>query len=364
MKISDIINEVEIFQFPKKSVRSTTYATPSDSKKDNVIQGTFGKYSNEPKSSIVAQQFGKKNVEDNPMSSTPPREYDYDAIDWHDTIEVGDRLGYNLKSGPYKKDTPYIVTVDHIDEDDDYICIQFTKEEKHPELRGFRLWVARDNENLIQLKISQNEPINEDEVVIPKKIISGYSSYLKNRRRINLLNDADRNNFSRSFSRMGWKEINRGVYSTVYKNPTKSYILKVNHRFDSGYQRYVDFVNEHKNNKYLPKIIAKEFVIKSRKKYYLYFIEKLKYFPKTEVIDLMFEIVEESKFYDTLIAVYNSMSTEQQNLFGKVDKKYPGLLQTTFDIGKYAKNFNIDINEDNVMQRADGTPVITDPYAS
>lgn len=201
-----------------------------------------------------------------------------------------------------------------------------------------------------------------NEISIPKNITSKYSSYLTQAKRTPVFSEVERYKFSRFLSKLGWKERSYGKFSTVYINPNKSYVLKVNNIFDPGYQRYIDFISKHKNNKYLPKIISKELITKSHEKYYLYFIEKLKYFPKTVVTEFISAIAERTLSND-LTDIINALSDSDKKIVNKINKKYPGLLRTAFEIGKNTGRKNLDIHNKNVMQRADGTPVITDPYA-
>lgn len=205
-----------------------------------------------------------------------------------------------------------------------------------------------------------------NEIAIPKKISGEYAHYVQN-------DNYAFGSLTRKLATLGWKVLSHGHFSTVYTNLDKSYVLKVNKMVDPAYQHYVDFITKNKNNKYLPRIVEKEMFSKDGYQFYVYFIEKLEKCTNRSIINVIAGIAyyAMSWKYDTVEEVLAEERDfyNKKELISKIDKKFPKLLKTAFDIGKYSQTDSddhiwLDIRTSNVLQRKDGTPVITDPYYS
>ena len=53
--------------------------------------------------------------------------------------------------------------------------------------------------------------------------------------------------------KLGWTLLGKGYFSSVYQNPKKNYVLKINSRPDEGYAEYVRIIKKTKN-KHFPRI--------------------------------------------------------------------------------------------------------------
>lgn len=163
-----------------------------------------------------------------------------------------------------------------------------------------------------------------------------------------------RNDFIFSFkdklSQLGWVKLGDGLYSIVYTNPRKSYVLKINKIFDSGFEAFAQFVKSHPN-KHFPKIGDVKQVKYANERYYIYCIEKL--YPITPLATAMkmADLIDNAFYDDPPKGPAFNFFQKQPNLLGAIK-----LLRNKFG----ASN---DIHSGNIMQRKDGTIVITDPYA-
>jgi len=153
-----------------------------------------------------------------------------------------------------------------------------------------------------------------------------------------------------------------GYYSTVYSNPKKSYVLKVNDRQDTAYAQYVSLIKKY-NNKHFPKISDLKFIEVNGGRYYIYLIEKLD--------DVRSEMKHLANVFSEIIDCPYSSLTFFNTSHTQLDylKQNPELVTALRIIGKFKHNIknpyiSNDMHGGNIMQRKDGTIVITDPYAS
>ena len=168
-----------------------------------------------------------------------------------------------------------------------------------------------------------------------------------------------RPSFQDKLSNLGWNELGDGLYSTVYTNPKKSYVLKVNKISDLGFESFAQFVKKHPN-KHFPKIGDVKKVRYSKENYYIYCIEKL--YPINpystarsiaNAIDIAFYRWDGNSVKD---------SFKGNGRYIKFFQQHPSLLSAIkLLVNKFGENN--DIHPDNIMQRKDGTIVIIDPYA-
>ena len=154
---------------------------------------------------------------------------------------------------------------------------------------------------------------------------------------------------------LGWKHLNSGVYSSVFSNPTKSFVLKINKRPDPGYQRYVNIVKSHRN-KHFPIISDIKKMEIAGNIYYVYLIEKLISIPAKMAFNY-------ERWFDSIIT---KPGIPLEKLFWNnvpiIFKKQPGLLKALQIVEQSAISESIYLHSKNMMKRADGTIIITDPY--
>jgi hypothetical protein len=169
-----------------------------------------------------------------------------------------------------------------------------------------------------------------------------------------------RRSFSTAIDRLenlGWYEINSGYFSTVFAHTDKKFVLKLNQNSDPGYDAYVRLILTHPN-KYFPKISDRKVLKCEDKEYCVYLIEKLK------------EITENANTYVAIIEnILNNPNSSIQELFPNGVPSVVGddreLIIALKLIRSYsrASGYSLDIHASNIMQRMDGSLVITDPYS-
>jgi hypothetical protein len=182
-------------------------------------------------------------------------------------------------------------------------------------------------------------------------------------------------------SSLGWHKLNSGGYSYVFANPKKNYVLKVNTIQDNGYDQFVQIIHRSRN-KHFPRISDRktmEFdgdeVHNFRKNvYHVYLIEKLEELPEPK-----------NDNYASILSVIMSVYHEEWNPSLKTaldwlerdyftEEEFPSIKEFILRHKELAKaaailgnaqkyhKLNNDLHSRNIMQRADGTVVIVDPY--
>jgi hypothetical protein len=175
-------------------------------------------------------------------------------------------------------------------------------------------------------------------------------------------------NLCDSLKKMGWRFLDDGAYSKVFANSKKNYILKINSSPDKGYATYVDLIHKYRN-KHFPKISDMKKIEFEGNIFYVYLIEKLKHIPSPmddEWSLIISKIAENpNKPLEKLFA--NAHKLRFGNVGGKNIPtfliKNPSIVQAAKLIGYNMDGYCLDIHRHNIMQRPDGTIVITDPYA-
>jgi hypothetical protein len=190
------------------------------------------------------------------------------------------------------------------------------------------------------------------EIAIPKKLVSTVKKTYANHLRGEYSND-----IQNQLEKFGWNSPSSGCYSSVYINPKKDYVLKINGRPDPAFNHYVSLIHKFKN-KHFPKISdMKKFKV-SGYTYYVYFVEKL------------YKLSEKNK--DMVFAVLADLGAEKAlNYAGdipqsKIDdfiRKNPEFVKAYKILSTNQRSYHSDLHDDNVMQRKDGTPVFSDPYS-
>jgi hypothetical protein len=162
--------------------------------------------------------------------------------------------------------------------------------------------------------------------------------------------------FSEAIKKFGWHEGKSGSRSTIYTNPRKSFIMKVNDQQDEGFAAYVSLIRKNPNP-HFPKISnLKRFKVNGRV-FYIYLMEKLAEIPHAKAV----------KYVDWM-EDYLSANLNNESV-AKLTQKLPkelgiSIIDALNIVRNYADRYRIflDFSEDNIMQRKDGTIVITDPY--
>jgi hypothetical protein len=169
-------------------------------------------------------------------------------------------------------------------------------------------------------------------------------------------------------SKLGWQRLGHGNFSYVFSNPRKSYVLKLAMVSDPGYAEYVKLIKAHPN-KYFPHLSDLKTLKSGGETFGMYLIEKL-----VEMEAPWGEIY--SKILRTMIggagaltiqnisAPSNYTQANWQSILEKVlsNDEFVTAIKLVASWAKKSK-FKIDMHAGNIMQRKDGTAVITDPYS-
>ena len=162
-------------------------------------------------------------------------------------------------------------------------------------------------------------------------------------------------------AKKGWVIAGQGYYSIAFISPNKNNsILKVNRVRDPAYDHFVEVVKTH-NNIHFPKITDK---MKIGNGWYAYLMERL------------YPLKDKEKFglvYKGLYALNNVIDSDDYVELSP-DSKYAIALNnlkndsTLYNAVKIIvgnkQKYRMDISEENVMQRKDGTVVFSDVYAT
>jgi hypothetical protein len=197
---------------------------------------------------------------------------------------------------------------------------------------------------------------------IIKPIFTATSEYFKNKSL-----DADGKILSLKLSKLGWTYNNKGCFSSVYTNPNKRFVLKINNRPDRGYARYIEILKDNPNI-HFPNIGDMKVVEFGGFNYYVYLIEKLKNLPLT--INYEGVKIDTDILTDCLQRIATGWSRDYKWFTRYFDDKtmfyleeQPELVKAAQIIGKNQEDRFLDMHSGNFMIRNDGTIVITDPYS-
>lgn len=182
----------------------------------------------------------------------------------------------------------------------------------------------------------------------------------------------------------GYKEsiIGSGGYAIVFDKPGKPWVYKLFQETDIGYLKFYQYAKNNQSNPHLPKILGKPLKVKFsgakqhlNKNYLLVKIEKLlpaiihKLNPSFNLIQLILSGLEK---YNTnqIKLMKDSNDASDFNLFQNymyMLEEHSNLLRVLEWIANNRdkdQGIFTDLHHDNIMQRKDGTMVITDPYSS
>ena len=189
--------------------------------------------------------------------------------------------------------------------------------------------------------------------------------------------------FKEKLAKLGWTPLGNGNFSSVFENPKKQYVLKVSEKPDPAYNEYVKLIKRARN-KHFPRIsdmkkllslptetyfsmTLNKFVHRPTKEYYVYLIERLEPVRSIDRISLQdvarsCYLVANNWWEPNLVEIFQ----EEYREFPKFLRRSPSLVQALRFVGEHCDDIKgawLDIHRDNIMQREDGTIVITDPYA-
>ena len=153
--------------------------------------------------------------------------------------------------------------------------------------------------------------------------------------------------FKFELEELGFEELGSGGFGIVFERPGYPWVFKVFNN-DPGYMAYLNYVIHHQNLSAVPKIKGRP--VRINKNTYAVRMEPL--------YKLRGELAWE--FNDAPTALNSS---EYKEFVVNIAKQWPDVATVLADLpGITGKSrLYLDLHDENVMQRADGTPVITDP---
>ena len=157
-------------------------------------------------------------------------------------------------------------------------------------------------------------------------------------------------------------------YSNVYCNPKYRYVLKINKRPDIGYENYVQLIHK-KRNKHFPHISDRKEIMVGGEKYYAYLIEELYHISDRDRARYLAEIFRDyvkGRQYDMNITkIFSSVHCYPEGIPEELknDRSLREALDMIARESILGGEFKLDLHNENIMEREDGTVVITDPYA-
>lgn len=159
------------------------------------------------------------------------------------------------------------------------------------------------------------------------------------------------------FLELGWEHPSSGRLSDVYTHPDKPYVLKINRKYDRAFAWFVMLTKKFPNP-HFPKVGNMKLVKVGRYKYYIYLIEKLEFFQSKSDIGIPTFVMNDilRNPYEANMYVQNLDSEYQKWLAAR-----PKFLEALVIIGTNSHGYEEDLCVSNLMQRKDGTIVITDP---
>lgn len=159
---------------------------------------------------------------------------------------------------------------------------------------------------------------------------------------------------------LGWRKLGQGLFGVTYQNPKYPYIIKV-FSDDPGYKKWFDFVRKNQNNPHVPKIRGYKMILDDRAMAIR--IEKLKPISKEKfrLVDDINNALSMPSLLNYSRDYYNALKIRKlENLYNKYPDHHA--LIDLFNRINTGIAF-VDLHDQNVMERDDGTIVITDPFA-
>ena len=149
-----------------------------------------------------------------------------------------------------------------------------------------------------------------------------------------------------------------GGFSTILVHPRLDYILKLFDSNDSGYLSFLKTVVTNPQNPHFPRLRGRPVQLGGN--WMAVRMERLMPYPQSRFDDIEFLL-------DKAVLYPNWQSTiAQDSVHGEFLEKWPSFaeaLDLLRDQLKSTKGITSDWHQGNIMQRADGTPVIIDPFS-
>lgn len=151
--------------------------------------------------------------------------------------------------------------------------------------------------------------------------------------------------FKFELEELGFEQLGSGGYGIVFERPGYPWVFKV-FNDDPAYLAYLNYAIHHQNLPAVPKIKGRP--IRINKNTYAIRIEPLDRLSG----DLPNELT------DPPISLRLS---EYNEFVDKIATRWPDVAKVLADLPSIHGKFYLDLHDENIMQRADGTPVVTDP---
>ena len=167
------------------------------------------------------------------------------------------------------------------------------------------------------------------------------------------------------FSSKGWTKLGHGSYSVVFLHPKRNYVLKLNLTEDQGFDHFVEVIHANPNP-HFPRIEDATVFFKHKlgNIYRAYLMERLEPISTYIDSDLSFflqKVACQPNSSDGKI-IYDFKNTFEY-IWRRIQPVPDNLVTAAKIIGRNTKfKAYLDIHAKNIMQRKDGTVVITDPY--
>jgi len=154
--------------------------------------------------------------------------------------------------------------------------------------------------------------------------------------------------FKFELEELGFEELGSGGFGIVFERPGYPWVFKVFNN-DHGYMAYLNYVINHQNLSAVPKIKGRP--IRINKNTYAIRMEPLYKLRGELALELNNTPTDGLK------------SSEYKEFVDMIAQQWPDVAKVLADLpGITGKSrLYLDLHDENVMQRADGTPVITDP---
>jgi hypothetical protein len=158
----------------------------------------------------------------------------------------------------------------------------------------------------------------------------------------------------------GGNELGIGARATVFDHPTKKDAVIKLYSKDTAYDSFLENVKADKDNPHLPKILKRGKFDTSKAGKALHFVAM----EKLQKLD-PYHPIRDHIGYGIHGGVHEIKDKMEQGLYDGLRDHYPDFHKALSSlVNKHLKDENpptIDLHLGNVMQRKDGTPVITDP---
>ena len=149
------------------------------------------------------------------------------------------------------------------------------------------------------------------------------------------------------------KRLGSGAFAEVFERPGDPYVIKIFDN-DPGYEQYVKYITQFKNNPHVPKLRGK--IIKLQNDFRVVRMEKLRALDNTSDTDIfVYDLIKSILLDDGRYPNAYKKEVEQ------ISDLFPKIMPLINVLQKYKKH--IDFGKANLMFRGDVVPVLTDPLS-